>query len=202
MHCFHAFGTKTELPSQSKANAVPAQALFLLAIIVGIAAGCLLGTQPSVNGTLSRYVGHPLQATLISFGSGCLIVMILATLLGVFPPRFSVPPGKLPWWVWSGGAIGTVLVTASLIFVPKIGSLPWFAAVMTGQILVSLVLDHWGLLGNPRSPISSLRLLGAGCLVMGVLTIVWAKSLESKSTHQAYRNMSERHEQPHSTGKP
>lgn len=123
---------------------MPAQALFLLAIIVGIAAGCLLGTQPSVNGTLSRHVGHPLQATLISFGSGCLIVMILATLLGVFPPRFSVPPGKLRWWVWSGGAIGTVLVTASLIFVPKIGSLPWFAAVTSSpNPLADRESLHW-----------------------------------------------------------
>ena len=48
----------------------------------------------------------------------------------------SVSPHRLvnfPWWIWGGGAIGVVLVTSSLILVPRVGSLPWFAAVMTGQ---------------------------------------------------------------------
>mgnify|MGYP001812940678 FL=1 len=152
--------------------------IVLTAIVIGLLAGCLLGTQPSVNGQLGRNLEHPLQASLISFASGTTILLIVTLASGVFPPAFTTSPRDLPWWIWFGGAIGVVLVTTSLILVPRVGSLPWFAAVMTGQTVAALGLDHYGLLGNPRSHASPLRLLGAGLLIAGVLVIVQAKRLE------------------------
>jgi transporter family-2 protein len=151
---------------------------FLTAVAIGLAAGCLLGTQPSVNGQLGRSLEHPLQAAFISFASGTAIIVLISTLGGSFPPAFTTPPRQLPWWIWSGGAIGVVMVATSLVLVPRVGSLPWFAAVMTGQTVSALVLDHYGLLGNPRSPTSPLRLLGTGLLIAGVLVIVQAKRIE------------------------
>lgn len=118
---------------------------------------------------------------MISFGSGFVILLLLSIVSGVFPPRFSTAPTGLPWWVWSGGAIGTVLVTTSLIFVPRIGSLTWFAAVITGQVLAAMILDQWGMMGNPRSPASPLRLLGAAMLIGGILLITRAKTLENRA---------------------
>ena len=152
--------------------------MFLLAVMVGLLAGCLLGMQPSINGQLGRNLQAPLQASLISFASGTAVVLVLLILSGQFPPVFTTSPSRLPWWIWFGGSIGVVLVTTSLIVVPKIGSMPWFAAVITGQTLTAVVLDHFGLLGNPRSAASPLRLLGASLLVAGVLVIVQAKRLE------------------------
>lgn len=152
--------------------------LVLIAVAIGLLAGCLLGTQPSVNGQLGKNLEHPLQASLISFASGTAIILVLSLASGVFPPVFTTSPRELPWWIWFGGAIGVVLVTSSLILVPKVGSLPWFAAVMTGQTLAALLLDHYGMLGNPRTVASPLRLLGAGLLIAGVLVIVQAKRLE------------------------
>lgn len=152
--------------------------LVLVAVCIGLVAGCLLGTQPSINGQLGRHLEHPLQASLISFGSGTAILLVLTFLSGSFPPSFKTPPSQLPWWVWFGGMIGVTMVTTSLILVPRVGSLPWFAAVMTGQTLAALLLDHYGLLGNPRSTTSPLRLLGAALMIAGVLVIVQAKRIE------------------------
>ena len=152
--------------------------LLILAVLLGLLAGGLLGTQPSVNGYLGRHVAHPLQAALISFASGTAALLILCLTTKNFPVVFNIAPSSLPWWSWTGGMIGVILVTTSLILVPKIGSLPWFAAIMTGQTIAALVLDHFGLLGNPRSETSPLRLLGTFLLILGVLAIVYAKKLE------------------------
>lgn len=152
--------------------------IVLLAVMVGLAAGCLLGIQPSVNGSLGANVKHPLQAALISFGSGTAVLLLLTIVGGNFPPVFTSPALRLPWWVWTGGSIGVILVTTSLIFVPRVGSLPWFAAVMTGQTVAAIILDHYGLLGNPKSTASPLRILGAMLLIAGVLAIVQAKRME------------------------
>lgn len=153
--------------------------LFLaIAILVGLATGGLLGAQPSVNGHLSRNLEHPLQAALISFLCGTGVILAVTLISGTFPPKFVTAPLTQPWWVWIGGAIGVVVVSTSLFFVPRIGSLPWFAALMTGQTIASIILDHYGLLGNQRAPISSLRMIGAAMLIMGVLAIVQAKRNE------------------------
>ncbi len=157
---------------------MPSLGLIILAVAVGLGAGCLLGTQPSINGYLGQNVSHPLQAALISFGVGTTILLLFTIGSGNFPPKFTAPANTLPWWAWLGGAIGVVMVTSSLIFVPRVGSLIWFAAIMTGQTMIAVILDHYGLLGNPRSPASPLRLLGAGLLVAGVLVIVQAKRME------------------------
>jgi len=141
-------------------------------------AGGLLGAQPSVNGYLGRQLSHPLQASLISFGTGTVILLVMCALSGNLPPVFSTPARQLPWWAWTGGGIGVVLVTTSLILVPRIGSLPWFAAVMTGQTVAALLLDHFGLLGNPKSPASVTRIVGTLLLVAGVFAIVHAKTME------------------------
>jgi transporter family-2 protein len=49
---------------------------------------------------------------------------------------------------------------------------------MTGQTVAAMLLDHFGLLGNPRAEASPLRLLGASLLIAGVLVIVQAKRTE------------------------
>jgi transporter family-2 protein len=159
--------------------------VLLVAIAVGLAAGCLLGAQPSVNGQLGAAVYHPLQAALVSFATGTTILIVVCLALGIFPPNFQRPPGSLPWWIWCGGGIGVVMVTTSLIFVPRIGSLPWFAAVMSGQILAALALDHFGWLGNPRAAVSPLRLVGAALMVASVLVVVYARQTELRQDRSA-----------------
>ncbi|MCD0458079.1 DMT family transporter [Roseiconus lacunae] len=153
--------------------------VLIVAVVIGLLAGGLLGAQPSVNGLLGKSVAHPLQASLISFSCGTAVLLVLTlTVGGGFPPRFVVSPSQLPWWAWTGGAIGVVMVSTSLFLVPRVGSLPWFAAVMTGQTIAALFLDHYGWLGNPRSPVSLLRLIGTLLLILGVLAIVGAKQME------------------------
>ena len=159
--------------------------MLFVAIAVGLATGCLLGAQPSANGQLGKVVSHPLQAALISFSCGTAILLLLCVFKGIFPPQFSVSPGTLPWWFWTGGAIGAVVVSTSLFFVPRIGSLPWFAAIMTGQTVAAVILDHFGLMGNPQANASPLRIFGAFLLIGGVLMIVEAKRIEHTNRQES-----------------
>ena len=144
--------------------------------MVGLLAGCLLGAQPSANGYLGRRVEHPIQAATISFVSGTLLLLLVSVFMGQFPPKLTVSVGVIPWWAWIGGAIGTVLVTASLYFVPRVGSLYWFSAVITGQIFAALLLDQFGWMGNPKQPANLLRICGAMLLVAGVLCITYSRT--------------------------
>lgn len=149
--------------------------IYLIAVLIALVVGCLFGIQPSVNGALATTVGHPFQAAMISFFAGTLTIAVVCAVTGNFPPKFTISPSGIPFWMWSGGTIGAVIVTSSLIMVPRMGSLSWFAAVITGQVVTAMVLDHFGWLGNPRISVSPMRLIGAGLLLAGLLVIVGAK---------------------------
>lgn len=158
--------------------------IYLIGILIALAVGCLFGIQPSVNANLGIAVQHPLQAALISFGTGTLIIAFCCMATGNFPPHFTTTPSQIPIWMWMGGTIGAVVVTSSLIIVPRMGSLPWFAAMITGQVIAATVLDHFGWLGNPRVTASPMRLIGAGLLLAGLLVIVGAKWSDAGSQEE------------------
>ncbi|TWT53359.1 hypothetical protein Pla22_09880 [Rubripirellula amarantea] len=155
--------------------------IYFVAVLVGLAIGSLFGMQPSINGTLGASVEHPLQASLISFATGTFLLILICVATGTFPPRFVSSPGQLPWWIWTGGAIGVAVVTGTLVLAPRVGSLTLFVAFISGQVLTALVIDHFGWLGNPRIHASPMRLLGAGLLLAGLTVIVVSKKSESRA---------------------
>ncbi|MEZ6089693.1 MAG: DMT family transporter [Pirellulaceae bacterium] len=143
--------------------------MYLMIILIALIGGAGLAAQPGVNATLSRKMGHPLHAAIISFGSGFLVLVVIAILSGRFPPRFTDSISSLPWWAWAGGSIGAYLVTMSMIFAPRVGALQWIALIVTGQAFASLLLDHFGLAGFNQRGINVARLLGALLLVAGLI---------------------------------
>lgn len=138
-----------------------------LPVILALGAGCVMALQPAVNGALAACCGHPLQASIISFATGLVALVIVGLCLRVGTPSIE-KLGSLPLWAWTGGLIGTYMVTVSLLVAPKLGATRWIALVLSGQIALSLLLDHFGWLGYAHQPVNWLRLLGIGCLLLGI----------------------------------
>ncbi len=55
--------------------------------------------------------------------------------------------------------------------VPKIGVALAFSLAIGGQMLVTLLIDHFGWLGVPEKPINLWRVLGAALITVGVILI-------------------------------
>ncbi|WP_243095087.1 DMT family transporter [Thermus thalpophilus] len=137
--------------------------------VVVLLAGAMLPIQAGVNARLAQVLEHPVRSALVSFGVGTVALFGLAWLLA--GPNW--PWGKAlgaPGWVYVGGLLGPFYVVASIIFAPKLGALLTFALVITGQLLASLFLDHFGLL-YPRHEINPMRILGVALLILGMLLI-------------------------------
>lgn len=142
-----------------------------LSIASALAAGCLMALQPAVNSKLASGCNHPLQASLISFGTGFLALLGMSLAFRVGLPHVSSLK-SLPWWAWCGGLIGTYMVTVSLLVAPRLGASRWIACVLAGQIALSLMLDHFGWVGYPQQSITPLRILGVLCVVVGVMIVL------------------------------
>ena len=138
---------------------------------LAVVAGFAMAVQPAANGTLAQRCEHPLQASIISFATGLLALCIVAAALRVGWPELGKFSGLTPW-AWTGGLLGTYMVTVSLLAAPKLGAANWIALVVAGQLGLSLVLDHYGWIGFKPHPLTWPRLVGACCLAAGVFLVL------------------------------
>jgi bacterial/archaeal transporter family-2 protein len=141
-----------------------------LYLLVCLLAGALMPLQAGVNAQLARWVGHPVTASLISFAVGTLALFAYSTALRPQLPGLDALAAA-PWWVWGGGLLGSVFVTAAAAFAPRLGAATFISVTIAGQVLVSILLDHFGAVGFAARPVTPLRLLGALLLVGGVLLV-------------------------------
>ncbi len=72
---------------------------------------------------------------------------------------------------FDNGVFGAVYVTASIAAVPRLGAATLIALVITGQMLTSLVLDHFGAFGLQEHGLTIWRAVGALLLIVGVVLI-------------------------------
>jgi len=140
--------------------------LLLLAVI----AGAVVPFQSAINANLGRGLGHPLWATLAS-----LLVSILVLLPIMLAMRVPLPSvafiSKAPLWMWAGGAFGVCFISLALVLLPKLGASGFMALALAGQVVASLVLDHFGWFGLVQRQVSLPRLLGVVMLIGGVVLI-------------------------------
>lgn len=138
---------------------------------IAFAAGVVLIVQVGVNTTLRNALGAPVTAALVSFlvGSVGLIVFLWLT-RATWPARAQW--GAIPWWAWFGGILGAFYVVSTIIAGPRLGAAALLALIVLGQLVTSLLVDHFGWLGFPQHSVTALRLLGALLLFGGVLLIV------------------------------
>jgi bacterial/archaeal transporter family-2 protein len=143
---------------------------MIILLLLAIGAGVLLPVQAGINAQLRSAVGSPLAAGLVSFLVGTVGLGAVALLLGA-PMTLRPAWTSAPWWYWIGGLIGATYVVASIVLAPRLGAATMVAAIVAGQMIASVLLDQYGLLGFPIHPISGVRVLGA-ILVMGGVILV------------------------------
>ncbi len=143
-----------------------------MAIYVAVAAiaGVLIPLQALVNARLGGYIGGPIWASLVSFGVG---FIALAAYLAVMRPQMPVLSGfsSVPAWAFTGGMLGAFFVATSTLVVPKLGAAAMVSIIIAGQLIGSLILDHFGVLQSPQ-PISWVKLLGVAFLLAGAYLIL------------------------------
>jgi transporter family-2 protein len=140
--------------------------LLLLATLI---MGAILPIQAALNGKLMRTFGHLVIGATISFLMGTLILLIYA-----FSIRSSFNPALIretQWYHWTGGLIGAIYVTGIIVLIPRPGAGLAFALIVSGQLVMSLLMDHFGLLGVPVNPINPSKLIGICLLIAGVFLI-------------------------------
>lgn len=139
-------------------------------ILLAITAGAVLPLQAGLNAKMAKALADPVYAAFISFviGSLALLLYLLATRteLGTLGAVRS-----LHWSVWLAGILGGFYVACVVILAPKLGVALTFGLVVAGQLSLSLIIDHYGLLGIPVSSLNWQKVLGVLLIIAGVMFI-------------------------------
>lgn len=141
-----------------------------LFMAIALVAGALLAVQVGLNSSLGKAAQSPVLAAFISFLVGG-VALLAVYLLQREPLPEREAFAALPWWTWTGGLLGAFYVAAATGLAPKMGGTLVIGLAVAGQLICSVVLDHFGFAGFPQHVVNPWRLLGVVLLIAGVVLI-------------------------------
>lgn len=136
-----------------------------ISLLLALIAGSLMAVQAPTNAILAKASGSPVVAAFISFlvGSVALGAIVAATSGRLFAPGLR----QVPWYAWAGGLYGAFFVGVAAYAAPRIGVGPLLTAAIAGQLAGAIILDHYGLLGMARHPVTVTRIGGVLLVLAG-----------------------------------
>ncbi len=141
-----------------------------LYLLIGLLAGAMMPTQAATNSKMAAFVDSPVLAAFISFVVGTAALLVYLLLAGV-PLTNLAGLKEAPAVAWAGGFLGAFFVAAAVTLVPRLGVAMTFSLLIAGQMIVTLVIDHFGLLDVPVKEVSIPRIGGILLITAGVVLI-------------------------------
>ncbi len=146
--------------------------------ILAALSGVMIALQARANGELSHRLNNGLEAALVSFGSGLIIIAAIASFnpaikAGIKNLRTAVSNKEIAGWKLFAGALGGSFVAIQTNIVPLIGVAIYSVASIAGQTAMSLFVDRIGLTGGGKKLISTRRVAAAVLTVLAVLVSVF-----------------------------
>lgn len=129
-------------------------------VLLSFIGGALLAIQSAINGKLGASVGV-FKSAFLTFSIGALLT---ALLIFFFEPRHDITLLDVPKWQLLGALMGVPYIIIMVLAVQKIGTATATIAVIFGQLLMGMLIDSFGWLGNAQIEFSYYRLGAVVCL--------------------------------------
>lgn len=140
----------------------------LVAVFATLAVGALVAFQPPINSELGKRT-TVLAAAFISTAFAAMALGVLIVVIGEAGQVRRIP--QIPVLYLTGGLLGAALITVSLVTVRTLGAGGVVAATLAAQLVVSALLDRYGVLGLDRVGITPARVLGFVLLMAGTVLV-------------------------------
>ncbi len=143
---------------------------WLIAAALAVGAGVSIVIQQGFNVQVRGALNSAAWAGVASYAVGLAAMLLLALALRDPLPATAMA-ARLPWWAWSGGLFGAIYIGLAIFLVPQLGANTFVVLLVAGQMMTSIVIDHFGLFGLAQRAIDLPRLLGVVFLIAGVVLV-------------------------------
>jgi transporter family-2 protein len=137
--------------------------LPVLAVISGFA----ITLQGQFMGLLDRTLGTK-ESVFITYASGGAVVTLLVLITGTTRLRAA----GLPWYAYTTGLLGLVIVATIGLVIPRLGAAKGFTLILASQFLLAALIDHFGLFGAEVRPLDVSKAAGLAVMLAGVWLVV------------------------------
>ena len=140
---------------------------YLTSILLAFSAGILGAFQGSINAQISKVSGQYGMIIGVS-----LVQVILASAL-LLRGGLSIFASISSPWMIVAGVLGVIMMFSISSSISSIGTLTVFILVISGQIISSSLIDHFGLFGVAR-PLTLQKIISIIVIMIGVFSLVKA----------------------------
>lgn len=140
-------------------------------IALALLGGVFLAAQGGFNSQLGVQLKSPLAASLIAFiwSSAFAVMFILAS--GKSLPN-TQNLLKIPTYLWFTGALFSVMgISLYYYTIPKLGMASMISLGLCGQLIFSIVANHYGWFGMASNPVSITKIIGMLAMITGIVLI-------------------------------
>jgi len=132
-------------------------------LLIGLISGVAVGLQSPLASMITQRLGMAESIFIIHIGGAILIAIPLIFLGGGNLGSWR----SLPWYAVLAGSMGLIVVGGVSFMIPRVGVATSITLIIAGQLLISSVLDHYGLLGVQTRPMNVPRILGLLVVFLG-----------------------------------
>lgn len=135
----------------------------ILVYLVGLLGGVAVGIQSPIAGKMGQRIGGTAGSFIVHLSG-----LILSGLLLIFRGGENIRDWhKLPWYMFFAGAFGLILYLTINYTLPRVGSTMMITLIIVGQLLMGVLVDHFGWFGVTVRPIDLTRIAGVLLLFGG-----------------------------------
>lgn len=144
----------------------------ILLWLVGLLSGGLLACMIFTNALMAKF-SSPIWASFITHGIGALLLLFYLLFTKKYKNLITNIP-KIPKWLYLGGIFGAILVITETISINSpLLSAAAIGIFLLGQVILSLIIDIWGLFGMPKKRLSIYKMLELFCIGEGSCILIF-----------------------------
>jgi transporter family-2 protein len=144
---------------------------FMWGILVSAISGALMSVQGVFNAETTKQTSVWLSASFVQITAFfvCLLAWFLTGKEGTIGSLFQVTPK----YILLGGAIGAFITFTVIYSVNALGPARSAVFIVSTQLLVSYLLELFGLFGVERQPFEWRKGIGIIVMIVGIITFKW-----------------------------
>ena len=133
--------------------------------IVAFLMGAILSVYLPMNSSVSRHLGSSMAASAVFFVVATITSIVILILGGEYHSLAKLR--SAPVYLHIAGVISAFFIVGTTFLIPKVGARTFFILLVSGQILMAMVISHFGVLESPQDPITLKKTLGAMLVIAG-----------------------------------
>ena len=136
-------------------------------IILAFAMGLTMSIYLPMNSSVAKYIGSSITANVTFFTVALLTSILILLISGRFHTINYL--NSVPAYLYLAGFVSAFVVLGTTFLIPHIGARKFFILLIAGQILMAIIVSHFGLLESPKDPINTRKMIGAILVLAGAI---------------------------------